>query len=137
MYICICVYVYIYMHIYMYIYIYIYTSKSVALRKFRATCIKELSVDSEILEELSLQEIGIKKGFLQGHKCKTDDKSTIITDSNEIAVGTVEYRMISELKSLIKRILTGNFGSEEMNKHLLQGTFISYIYIYMYICIYV
>jgi hypothetical protein len=113
----------------------LHDSKSVALRKFRATCIKELSAESEHSD----QEIGIKKGFLQGNKCKIDEKSSIVTDNddNEIALGTVEYRMITELKSLIKRILTGNFGSEEMNKHMLQGLFTYKItYVYVYLCIF-
>lgn len=116
-------------------------STSEPLKKFKLLCIKGTTVLLQEPQQNSSENnddsVTIKKGFLQQlNKCTKSSSNKekeeeipknfpteIINDINEAAVGSVEYLMITELKSLIKRILTGNYGSEDMNKHMLYGVF--------------
>lgn len=101
---------------------------SSALRNFRAVCIKELQ---PVLCTLENNGIVMKRGFLQQRtRCtkSSNERSSkevvdLVEDNAPVHVDPVELQMIVELRSLIKKILTGNFCSEDMNKHMLQGMF--------------
>jgi hypothetical protein len=104
---------------------------SVALRNFRATCIKEKSIIHQSQINSEKDGIAIKRGFLQQRNryskdmddYPSKDDTEMLHDMDKREIGPVEQLMITELKSLIKRILTGSFGSEDMNKHMLHGVF--------------
>lgn len=103
-------------------------SSSVALRNFRVLCRKESQQTHCHIEN---DGVAMKKGFLHQRNKRAKNKSEnldtenseIIHDQSPPVVDAVEHQMIVELKSLIKRILTGNYGSEDMNKHMLHGMF--------------
>ena len=73
----------------------------------------------------------MKKGFLDtsNRRVRMKDENVsiaakvLMNKDSERTTDPVENRMTTELKSLIKRILTGNFGSEDMSKHMLHGMF--------------
>ena len=103
-------------------------STSVALRNFKQVCLKEFQ---QSLSETENDGIAMKKGFLDmsNRRVRMKDENgsiaakVVINKDSETAIDPVEMRMTTELKSLIKRILTGNFGSEDMSKHMLHGMF--------------
>ena len=99
---------------------------SVALRNFRAVCVKEV----QPVHCPESEGVAMKRGFLQqrtrcskGGERAAKEVVEITQDAAAVYVDPVEHQMIVELKSLIKKILTGNFCSEDMNKHMLHGIF--------------
>lgn len=101
---------------------------SLALRNFRAVCVKEVQ---PVLCSIESNGVAMKRGFLQQRnrctKSGNERSSKEVVDLADVDipvnVDPVELQMIVELKSLIKKILTGNFCSEDMNKHMLHGMF--------------
>lgn len=101
---------------------------SFALRNFKSLCQKELCPAQCGFES---DGVAMRKGFLQQRtRCAKSSSERVIKDTTAATMDLaaafldpVELQMIGELKSLIKKILTGNFCSEDMNKHMLHGMF--------------
>lgn len=101
---------------------------SVALKNFKLVCMREIQ---QVHFSSENDGIAMKKGFLHQRnrrsKGGSDNFATENVEEGHNDSGPssdpVEHQMFVELKSLIKRILNGNFGSEDLNKHMLHGMF--------------